>query len=280
MWRGLRADVLGPIAHPGTLGHQRPEGGAVRAAGGIVEVRQSEVVAVLVDENADTAVFGLDGVLADPVVAAADLAAARRVECRSGRSDALVEGIPAVAPDRGLTQRTASGLFAFPGVDRLERVDVAVRLVEIAVTVVVVAIPDIELTEVRVDLRRALAGRDLRVVPGVHRILQEVPHSVGPCAWRDVHQVVIVRRRVPGHRDPVGHVAVHRVAAGRLFDVEVPHRVRARRFVEQDVDEVVPAEIRDPERGVVHAAIRLRDRVVLQVRELAQHRPQRALPFP
>ena len=40
--------------------------GATGVAGGVVEVRQAEVVAVLVREDAEAAVLGLDGVVADP----------------------------------------------------------------------------------------------------------------------------------------------------------------------------------------------------------------------
>ena len=43
---------------------------------GVVEVGQAEVVAELVREHADAAVLGLDRVVADPVVAVADLDAA------------------------------------------------------------------------------------------------------------------------------------------------------------------------------------------------------------
>jgi hypothetical protein len=57
------------------------------------------------------------------------------------------------------------GASPHSGVDRLEVVDVAVGLVEVAVAVLVVAIPDVELREIGVDLRLHLAGRDLSVVP-------------------------------------------------------------------------------------------------------------------
>ena len=53
-------------------------------------------------------------------------------------------------------------LLAAPGVHRLEVVEVAVGLVEVAVAVEVVAVPDVELREVGVDVRRGLAGGELR----------------------------------------------------------------------------------------------------------------------
>ena len=49
-----------------------------------------------------------------------------------------------MAPDGVRALGAAAGLLAFAGMDRLEVVDVAVRLVEVAVAVVVVAIPDVE----------------------------------------------------------------------------------------------------------------------------------------
>ena len=57
-----------------------------------------------------------------------------------------------MAPDGVRALRAAARLLALAGVDRLEVVDVAVRLVEVAVAVVVVAIPDVELRQVVVDL--------------------------------------------------------------------------------------------------------------------------------
>jgi len=68
-------------------------------------------------------------------------------------------------PDRVLALRAAAGLLALAGVNGLEVVDVAVGLVEVAVTVVVVPIDLIELGEVALDLGVAPAGGLLRRVP-------------------------------------------------------------------------------------------------------------------
>ncbi len=73
---GHGADIDRAIAHPGAGGHQGPEAGPVLAARGIVQIRQAEVMAEFMGEDTHTAVLRLDGVLADPVVAVADLDAA------------------------------------------------------------------------------------------------------------------------------------------------------------------------------------------------------------
>ncbi len=113
-------------------------------------------MAELVGEDADAAVLGLDGVVADPVVAAADRHAAERVRPAPSTSGPCAPGsvgIRAVAPDGVGALGTAAGLLALAGMHRLEVVDVAVRLVEVAVAVVVVAIPDVERREERVRSR-------------------------------------------------------------------------------------------------------------------------------
>ena len=115
----------------------------------------------LVCEHANAAVLRLDGVVADPACCC------RRSGCRRIRNaaddlgptapDAAV-GVRAVAPDGVGALGAAAGLLALAGVDRLEVVDVAVRLVEVAVVVEVVAVPDVERREQRVDLRWRLAA--------------------------------------------------------------------------------------------------------------------------
>ena len=72
------------------------------------------------------------------------------------RTDEVEEGVPAVAPDGVFARRAATRLLAFAGVDGLEVVDVAVRLVEVSVAVVVVAIPDVE-----IDVRNSFAAASL-----------------------------------------------------------------------------------------------------------------------
>ena len=126
-----------------------------------------------------------------------------------------------MAPERVGALRAAAGLLALTGVDRLEVVDVAVRLVEVAVAVGVVAVPDVELREVGLDLGRGLPGRQLRVVPGVDRVVDEAARSVRRRCRRSSSAVV---GGVVGHGDPVGHLAVDGVAVRGLLRVEVAHR--------------------------------------------------------
>src|SRR4029079_650304 len=145
--------------------HQRPEAravlGAARVARRVVLVRQVEVVRELVREHADATVLLADRVAADPDARATNLDATELVVARAGGSDQVVERIPAMRPNRVGALPAAARLLAYTGVDRLEVVDIAVRLVEVPVTVVVVPIPDVELLHVLVDLCRRLSRRDL-----------------------------------------------------------------------------------------------------------------------
>ncbi len=78
----------------------------------------------------------------------------------------------------------------------MEGVDVAIRLVKVAVEIIVIAVPDVELAQVGVDLGRGLAGRDLGVVPAVDCILQELPDMCGITgAWIAV--IIITRSGFP-----------------------------------------------------------------------------------
>ena len=147
------------VAPVGAARPRRPEAGRVLGATGVarrvVLVRDPEVVAELVREHADTAVLRLDGVVADAEV---------RVPIRTPPSWLIGAGRPipspetfavrAMAPDRVGALRPAAGLLTLAGVDRLEVVDVAVRLVEVAVAVVVVPVPLVELRQVGIDLPR------------------------------------------------------------------------------------------------------------------------------
>src|SRR6185312_12212449 len=96
-------------------------------------------------------------------------------EARPGHPNVVVEGVPAVRPDRVGALVAAAGLLALARVDRLEVVDVAVRLVEVPVAVVVVPIPDVELREGLRDLRIALAGRRLLRMPGSELVTDKDP---------------------------------------------------------------------------------------------------------
>src|SRR5690606_16417872 len=120
----------------GTGAHERPEPGAVLAATGVVEVRQAEVVAELVGEDAQPTVLRLRGVVADPQAGVADLDSAVAVPL--GTAAGTLADRPAVRPDGRLGR---AGLFTLTGVNRLEVVDVAVGLGEDPVPVVVEAVP-------------------------------------------------------------------------------------------------------------------------------------------
>src|SRR5665647_2309290 len=132
-------------------------------------------MAKLVSEDTHAAVLGLDGVLADPVVAVSDLDAAVLVEGRAGCADQVGVGIPAVAPDGLGAQCPAASLFTLARMHRLASVDVAVRLAKAAVAVVVSAVPLVEVSQGGVALGRVLAGRDLRGVPAIDGIPNEQP---------------------------------------------------------------------------------------------------------
>src|SRR5665647_3983005 len=69
---GRGADRVGAMVQPRAGAHQSPETGAVVATGGVVEVRQTEVVAELVGEDTEATVLGLGGVVTDPHPGATD----------------------------------------------------------------------------------------------------------------------------------------------------------------------------------------------------------------
>ena len=145
---------------------------------GVVEVGQAKVVAELVREHAEAAILGLDGVVTNPD-SRHRRSGHRRTGSRRprGRSDAEVGrvDIPAVGPDRIRALGAAAGVLALTGVNRLEVIQVSVRLVKVAVVVVVVAVPDVEGREIRLDLRLGLAGALWLLVPGIPRVLDELP---------------------------------------------------------------------------------------------------------
>ena len=83
-----------------------------------------------------------------------------------------------MAPDGAIAQCAAAGLVALAGVHELHVVDVAVRLVEVAVAVVIIAVPDVEAAQVFIDLSWGLASRDLSGVPAIDGIDQEIPDGI------------------------------------------------------------------------------------------------------
>ena len=63
---GCIPNVLLAGVHPGAGGHQSPETGPVLAAGSVVQIRQAQIMAILVGKDTHTAIFRLNGVLPDP----------------------------------------------------------------------------------------------------------------------------------------------------------------------------------------------------------------------
>ena len=238
---------------------------ATGVAGGVVEVREAEVVAELVGEDAQAAVLRLDGVVADPD-------AGRVVRDRVGRVRALAEGagvgadvdtgqstgaaglevaVPAVAPDGVGAVGRVTGRLVAARVDDLEVVDEAVGLVELAVTVDVVAVLVVEGPQVVLDLRHGLARLQLLVHPDGQRVAhQRLGRGAG--GHRGSHRVAAVAAAVEGlvvgHLHPLGDVTVDRVAAGGLALVVRRHPVEVHVLV------VGPVVVRLPQGGVVRAS--------------------------
>jgi len=217
----------------------------------------------LVGEDAHAAVLGLDRVVADPDAGVAELVAAHLA---AGRALVVVRvGVGAVAPDR---VGAAVGVLALARVDHAEVVDVAVRLVEVAVVVAVVAVGLVDLGDVDAAV---VAGRDEAVERGLHDARDR---AVGVVAA--VAALLAVGAEVglgAVDRRPVGHLAVPGEAARRELLVEVGQRrvaVGAAARREQHVLVVLDAEVRRPVGAVVLRAVRLRHGVVLEVREVDQ----------
>lgn len=133
-------------------------------------------------------------------------------------------------------------------------VDVAVGLVEVAVVVVVGAVPLVVLGQVRLDVGVGLAGRLLLLDPRGHAVADEV---------LDVRAVVgaavvgAVTRLVVGDLDPVRDLAVDRVAARRRLLVVGLQRVDSLARTEVQVLEVLAAVVLLPGRAVVLGTVRL-----------------------
>src|SRR5690606_3752476 len=162
----------------GAAGHQVPEvdGGAARA-GGVVQVGQAEVVAVLVGEDADAGVLGLHDVVGDLQVGAGHLVAAR-------------DGA-GVRPDGVGALGAAVGGLVLAGVDQHQVVDHAVRLGEVAVAVGVGDVFEVVVgpREVGLGLGERVDGVDGEL-SGAERVVGVAGHVLG-CASAG-------RRTVPG----------------------------------------------------------------------------------
>ena len=217
----------------------------------------------LVGEHADVGVLRNRRVVADPDARVADLGAAGLVRIWAGLAVVGPEGVPAVAPNGVLALGAAAGLLALAGVHDLDPVDVAVRLVEVAVAVEVVAVVGVVLRQVGGDLVGAPAVRHLVGVPRVDGVVDEVPVAVGLVV------VVAVTRLVVGQLDPVADLAGHRVAAGGLGDEVVGAGHVARRLGEEQPLVEVLAVVRLPGRRVVLRPVGLGDLVVQRPRVTA-----------
>ena len=137
---------------------------------------------------------------------------------------------------------------------RLEVIDIAIGLIEVAIAIIVVAIPDIELAQISVDVSGCLSGRDLGVIPGIGEIPDEEP---GPLHRRYHRNSFCHSLRIVGYLDPIGHIAVDRVAIGRLLDIVIAHRNRPRRVREEQIFEVRLAKVGRPDRRVIDCPVGL-----------------------
>src|SRR5687767_2246238 len=102
----------------------------------------------LMCKDTHAAILRLDGVIADPIVTPANLHAAKFVEGGTGQSNIGKECIPAVAPDGIRALCTTTSFLTFTGMDRLEVINVAIRLIKVAIAVIIIAIPHIELCQI------------------------------------------------------------------------------------------------------------------------------------
>ena len=259
--------VRAAVADVRTGRHEGPESGrvlrATRVAGGVVEIRQAEVVRVLVREDAEAAVLGLDRVVADPDVSrvvrettreTARGAAATGVDARVAvRAAAGDRGVPAVRPDRVRALMRVAGSLVATSVDDLEVVDEAVGLGEVSVAVRVVAVGDVERLEIRLDRRHRDAGVELTLDPDRHRVADQEP---GVVADDPAAEIAAVAGLVERHLDPAVDVTGDRVAVrGLMLEVR-------RHPVEVHVLVVGLGVLVLPERRVVDDAIRRVDLVV------------------
>ena len=196
--------------------HQVPEVHVgVGVAGGVVEVRQAQVVPELVGEDADAGVLRLHDVVRHLQVGARDrVATGHRRGVRPHRVDADV---------------AATAGLALVGVHQHQVVDHTVRLVVVAVAVAVALVLDVV-----VGPREVRVGRGQRVdrvggeTPGALRVVRVAVHRLltpgDPVA---VLVLEAARGGVPAlrvrHRDPRAGLPVHGVRALGHLQVHVVH---------------------------------------------------------
>jgi hypothetical protein len=147
-------------------------------------------------------------------------------------------------------------------VDDLEVVDVAVRLVEVAVAVVVVTVPLVERGQLGLDRVVGLAGGLLVVDPDVDRVADEGP-GVGADVPRAGEAVAAaVTRLVVLDLHPVGDLTVDAVPPGGLGLVVGLQRLNPGTGPEIQLTVVIRAVVGLPDGAVVLGAVRGRDLVV------------------
>ncbi len=138
-------------------------------------------------------------------------------------------------------------------VDDLEVVDVAVRLGEVAVLVVVVAVLDVERLQVVLDLLHGLTVVEALLHPQREGVADQELRALAHDAAAVVAAVASLVER---NLDPLGHVTVDGVGTRGLVLVELRHPV------EVEVLVVGAVVVGPPLRAVVDRAVRLRDLVV------------------
>ena len=218
---------------------------------------------VLVGEHTEPAVLRLDGVVTGvdagrvvrDLLAREGPAASADVDAReAGDVGVLERGVPAVRPDGVRTVARVGGRLVTTGVDDLHVVDEAVRLVEVAVAVDVVAVLLVEGAQVAPDRPHLHARVELLVDPHGQRVADE---RLGGGADHVAAVVTAVEGLVEGDLHPALHVTGERVATGRLALVVRLHPVEVHVLV------VLLVVVLLPDRGVVDLAVGRRDLVVL-----------------
>ena len=156
-------------------------------------------------------------------------------------------------------------------------VDVAVGLVEVAVVVDVVAVPDVVLRERVPDLRGRLTCGGLGGDPRVHAVPDQVPGVAADVARAREAVAAAVAGLVVADLDRLGDRPLDRVATRRLRLVVLPHRLAAgdRAVAEVEVLVVRAAVVVVPVGAVVDPAVGLRD--LVEQRSVEPGRPRCAL---